>query len=231
MPCSCYWVCDHSPLSPIPVGQAALTFREIQHWEAARRFAVNLATARINGSVRSRGKAQMPNGGSDCCGTCWFNAKNKGQAGYDQADDPEPDFCTIRGLPIEYPFYTYCGNHPHRRPERDPIPIGPVFTGDSSGAREFWKPSPDTEEVREHLLTLLEGIEVRPGSEYPIGLYADEVVVWQLGEFRETRAIDGLRRIALFQRDSVETGPFGRTREDLVRLAREALDKIEQDPA
>ena len=92
----------------------------------------------------------MPNGGSDCCGSCWFNAKNKGQAGFDHADDPEPDFCTIRDLAIKVPFYTYCGNHPHRRPEQDPIPIGPVFTGDPSGAREFWKPSPDTEEIRQH---------------------------------------------------------------------------------
>ena len=43
----------------------------------------------------------MPNGGSDCCGTCWFNAKNKGEKGYGHAKDPEPAFCTIRALPIE----------------------------------------------------------------------------------------------------------------------------------
>jgi hypothetical protein len=173
----------------------------------------------------------MPNGGSDCCGTCWFNSKNKGEAGYGHASDPEPDFCTIRGLPIEHPFYTYCCNHPHRRPERDGTPIGPVFTGDSSGKREVWKPSPDTEEIRQHLLTLLGRIEERPNSEYPIGIYADELVVWQLGEFREARAVRLLRRIASFQPDSAEAGPWGRTREDLVRLAREALDKIERSPA
>ena len=172
----------------------------------------------------------MPNGGSDCCGTCWFNAKNKGEAGYDHTRDPEADFCAIRGLPIDDPFYTYCGNHPRRRSERDPIPIGPVFTGDSSGARQFWKPSPDTEEVRQHLLKLLGGMEEQPHSEYPIGVYADEVVVWQLGEFRESRAVDRLRQIASFQPDSTETGPFGRTREGLVRLAKEALDKIECYP-
>jgi hypothetical protein len=57
----------------------------------------------------------MPNGGSDCCGTCWFNARNKGEAGYAHADDPEPKFCTIRGLAIENSFWTYCGNHPHPR--------------------------------------------------------------------------------------------------------------------
>jgi hypothetical protein len=24
----------------------------------------------------------MPNGGSDCCGTCWFNSTHQGQVGY-----------------------------------------------------------------------------------------------------------------------------------------------------
>jgi hypothetical protein len=56
--------------------------------------------------------------------------------GYNRARDrdSEPDFCTIRDLSIDDP-YTYFGNHPHRRPERDPIPIGPVFVGDAGGAK------------------------------------------------------------------------------------------------
>lgn len=169
----------------------------------------------------------MPNGGSDCCGTCWFNAKNKGDAGYSHASEPELAFCTIRDLPIENSFYTYCGNHPHRRPQRDPIPIGPVFTGDSSGIREFWQPSPDTAEVRQHLLSLLAGMEQQTGSEYPIGIYTGEVVVWQLGELREPRAVERLRCLASFESTAAESGPFGRSRHELVRLAGEALAKIE----
>lgn len=47
----------------------------------------------------------MPNGGSDCCGTCWFNLKNKGEAGYDHVKDPEPDRCAIRTIDIPDPFY------------------------------------------------------------------------------------------------------------------------------
>jgi hypothetical protein len=168
----------------------------------------------------------MPNGGSDCCGTCWFNARNKGEAGYDHVDDPEPHHCTIRDLPIEDAFYTYCANHPHRRPERDPIPIGPVFTGDSSGQRQIWKRSPDSEQIRRHLLGLLEAMAEEPRSEYPIGIYCDEVVVWQLGEFRELRAAGSLLRVMAFRPDSAEAGPFGRTREGLVEAAYEALDKI-----
>ena len=173
----------------------------------------------------------MPNGGADCCGTCWFNAKNKGEAGYDHASEPGPAFCSIRELPIQDPFYTYCGNHPRRRPTRDAIPIGPVFTGDSSGSRVVWAPSPDTEEIRQHLLSLLAAQAPQPGSEYPIGAYADEVVIWQLGEFRDPRAINDLRRIADFDPAAAESGPFGRARQELVDLARKAIAKIETDPA
>jgi hypothetical protein len=170
----------------------------------------------------------MPNGGSDCCATCWFNEKNKGERGLKHAEDPEPAFCTIRGFSIESPFYTYCGNHPRRRPMRDPIPIGPVFTGDDSGERRFYKPTPDTEEVRLHLLELIHQMGEQPKSEYPIGIYCDEIVVWQLGELRETRAVEQLKRIASFNPDAKESGPFDRTREALMQIAKEALEKIEK---
>ena len=127
----------------------------------------------------------MPNGGSDCCGTCWFTTRNQGQAGFRAADRSIPAHCTIRDLPPANPFYIYCANHPHRCPERDPIPIGPTYTGDSSGRREVWQVSPDTEAIRQHLLDLLAAIPEKPATEYPIGAYRDEVVVWQLGEFRD----------------------------------------------
>ncbi len=166
----------------------------------------------------------MPNGGSDCCGTCWFNLKNKDEAGYNHSRDLEPDICTIRDLPIENPFYTYCGNHPHRRPVRDPIPVGPVFAGVE---RRLYQPSPDTEDIRQHLLGLLSQMEESPQSEYPIGFYSDEVIVWQVGEFREIRAIEPLRRIASFDPYSTVNDSYGRSRQSLINLALEALDKIE----
>lgn len=169
----------------------------------------------------------MPNGGSDCCGTCWFNARNKGDAGYDHADDPEPDFCTIRGFMIDDAFYTYCGNHPYRRPNRDPIPIGPVFVaaGELDSDRLIWRLSPDTEEIRLHLLELLSEIQEQPAEEYPLGICADELVVWQLGEFREHRAVTDLQRLATF-RPEMTGGRFGRTRYWLVDAAVEALRNI-----
>ena len=46
----------------------------------------------------------MPNGGSDCCGTCWFNKKNKGDVGCEHAKDPGDDYCIIRNTKIEDPF-------------------------------------------------------------------------------------------------------------------------------
>jgi hypothetical protein len=169
----------------------------------------------------------MPNGGSDCCGTCWFNARNKGQAGSGHADATEPNFCTIRALAIDHPFWTYCTNHPHHRPNRDPIPIGPVFIGAGGYPyrRKQWQASPDTEEVRQHLLELVRAIQEQPTEEYPAGVYGDEMVAWQLGEFREARAADELRRIVAFSPEA-SAGRFGRTRKSLVAAANEALAKL-----
>jgi hypothetical protein len=172
----------------------------------------------------------MPNSGSDCCGTCWFNARNKGEAGYAHADDPEPNVCTIRGLSIDDPFWTYCGNHPHHRPGRDPVPIGPVFVADEGYGRKEWQPSPDTEEVRQHLLDLLRAVIEVPTEEYPGGVHTDEMVVWQLGEFRERRAAAELRRVAAF-RPEAPGGQIGRTRASLVAAANEALAKIGEGAA
>ena len=169
----------------------------------------------------------MPNGGSDCCGTCWFNARNKGEAGYAHSKDPEPNLCTIRGLTIENPFWTYCSNHPHRRPDRDSIPIGPVFVAADGFpyGRTLWQPSPDTEEVRQHLLELAKAISEQPTEEYPAGVYTDEMVVWQLGEFGESRAANELRRISAFSPEA-SAGRFGRNRASLASAAKEALLKL-----
>ena len=184
----------------------------------------------------------MPNGGSDCCGTCWFNRANHGRAGSVNHDHSIPSHCEIRDLAIEDPFYTYCANHPYRRPDQDPIPIGPVLrpgdvtpetpeiaptvldTGTEWSARVVWKASPDNEEIRGHLLELLADLEEQAGKDryFPTPSMA-AAVIWQLGEFRESRAVRSLTRIIeLYDEDAVED-------------AREALAKIrggpEEDPA
>lgn len=173
----------------------------------------------------------MPNGGSDNCATCWFNRKNKGEAGYAHADDPGEDFCTIRNVPIENSFYTYCTNHPHHNPRRVDLPIGPLFTGSSCGPRVQLMPSPDTEAIRLKLISLLDSMEEQPQPEYPAGMYLDEMVVWQLGEFHEPRAVPGLRRVTQFDPNQSVLGYFEikRDRKSLVQMAREALNKIKRN--
>lgn len=139
----------------------------------------------------------MPNGGSDCCGTCWFNRANGGRKGSGHHDRSIASHCQIRDLSIRDPFYTYCANHPYRLDRREPIPIGPVFVarGAESG-REIWVESPDTEEIRRHLLRLLADAESM-SDRYPFfGASISATVAWQLVEFRERRAIPVLERIA-----------------------------------
>ena len=173
-------------------------------------------------------KCTMPNGGSDCCRTCWFNRKNKGEVGYAHADDPGGDFCIIRNIAIEAPYNTYCTNHPHHNPLKIDLPIGPVFTGGSSGHRGQLLPSPDSEEIRLKLISLLDTIEEQPQAEYPAGMYLDEMVVWQLKEFREPRAVPGLQRVTQFDPNKSVLGPLEikRDRKKLLQMAREALNKI-----
>ncbi len=142
----------------------------------------------------------MPNGGSDCCGTCWFNRTNDGRAGFPEKPrrDRAPSYCEIRHLDVPDPFYTYCANHPHRNPGKIPVPIGPAFTGDSQGNREPLHPSPDTEEIRQAVLELLHQIPEQPTEQYPIGLSLETVIIWQLAEWEEHRALPGLERIMGF---------------------------------
>ena len=132
----------------------------------------------------------MPNGGSDCCGTCWFNRKNCGDRNWlRHTRNPEPHHCTIRDVAIDDPFYTFCANHPHRRPDRDPIPIGRITRhrrSDGGETRVIWRHSPDTEEIRLHLLELLDGLfEHTARDRYPIGHSLAKAIIWQLGQFKE----------------------------------------------
>ncbi len=104
--------------------------------------------------------------------------------------------------------------------------IEPVFYG-----RKIWQLSPDTEEIRIHLLDLLRGIQEEPAHEHDSGVYTDEFVVWQLGQFREPRAVPDLRRILAFSPAAATEGPHPRTRARLIATAREALSALgEQAP-
>ena len=46
----------------------------------------------------------MPNGGSDCCGTCWFNRRNQGERGYPEGRNRGvAPYCDIRDVAIREP--------------------------------------------------------------------------------------------------------------------------------
>ncbi len=181
----------------------------------------------------------MPNGGSDCCGTCWFNRRNQGERDWlAHADESIPPFCEIRDIEVEDPFYTYCANHPHRRPDRDTIPIGPVMRhggwkeerrvedgqtilSSCENPRYVWKPSPDSEEIRQHLLNLLNSIfEHMSRDRYPIGAGLGETIIRQLGEFREERSVKYLEWIRENLEDSLDF---------MAVAANEALGKIQEN--
>lgn len=78
----------------------------------------------------------MASGGSACCRTRWFNARNEGEAGFGHANDSEPSFCTIGGLAIDNSFWTKSANHPLRRPEGEPRgTVAARFSGDDDPER------------------------------------------------------------------------------------------------
>lgn len=146
----------------------------------------------------------MPNGGSDCCGTCWFNRSLGGQRGSRNFDRAIPSHCEIRDLDIPRPFYTYCANHPYHRPSQDRIPIGPVyvFVSDEDGRKE-WQPSPDTEEIRQHLLDIVRVPEEHEDERYHFYTRPAHIAAtWQLLEWRDERLISALEEVS--QRPEME---------------------------
>ena len=157
----------------------------------------------------------MPNGGSDCCGTCWFNSNNDGRPGYPAVGQGGETHCVIRDLAIEVPFWTYCVNHPHHNPLHISLPVGPVYV-DAGGGFPYRRPSWPSRRIRKRcafqLLRLLWTVAERPASEYPAGRTLDEAVVEQLGRFREVRAVEGLRRVLSFRPDACSFGSFERNR-------------------
>ena len=109
-------------------------------------------------------------------------------------------YCEIRDQPIRDPYYTYCANHPKRRSVRDPIPIGPILVAEAASGfahkRVPLKFSPDTEEIRQHLIDLLnKPKETDAGDTYPAYPRVIDTIIWQLGQFRERGAVGPLQKM------------------------------------
>lgn len=138
----------------------------------------------------------MPNGGSDCCGTCWFNNKNHGKPGYHGLGKV---YCTIRDLEIPNPLWTYCVNHPQHNADKIDIPLGPVFISDGYPyTRKVWKDPPDTEQIRQGLLDLLNKFAADPHYQFPVDVALEEEAIVQLMVLQEGRAEEGLLNIINF---------------------------------
>ncbi|MDE2729747.1 MAG: hypothetical protein OXI19_17105 [Gemmatimonadota bacterium] len=184
----------------------------------------------------------MPNGGTDCCGTCRFNRANAGRRDFIRLPDENiADYCEIRELKIEVPFWTYCANHTDLSKRKYAVPLGPVYvhesvvdlvkpgTGkrDPHSDRQPWVDAPDTEEVRTQLLRFLEELELLSDS-YPWhGKHLGLEVVNELERLRESRAIPILEKIAKDLREKGEEPDGIRNVIERIRLAVES-DRNEQ---
>lgn len=175
----------------------------------------------------------MPNGGSDCCATCWFNRANGGKQGSVNHDHSIPSYCEIRDLDIPDPGYTYCANHPYHLRRRIAAPIGPVYvhqwhfekdpeTGDTihDSSRVEWQPAPDSEEIRRELLRLAGSPP--EADHYPFyspPIY--EVAIFQLVELKDERVIAALENLAA-REDMAEE------RADILELVETIRDKLSE---
>lgn len=64
--------------------------------------------------------------------------------------------CQIRGLTIDDPFWTYCGNQTRHNPLQIRIPVGPVYTTrEYPYRRVLLHPSPQEPNLRSELLALI----------------------------------------------------------------------------
>ena len=109
--------------------------------------------------------------------------------------------------------------------DRDPVPIGPVYVHRATGPsgesrREVWQPSPDTEEIRQHLLDIVRLPEEHADEGYHFHTRPAHIeALTQLLEWRDERLVPALEEIA--RRPEVE-----RVRADIeetIGLVRERL--------
>ena len=199
----------------------------------------------------------MPNGGSDNCMTCEFNTNNrksydaelvkkirdiheimdqesrkKALSGlFGEGDSFSNGYCRIRNFEIEDTPYTYCANHDYRNPEHHDVPVGPAFKGDPFMRRWIVGLSPDVESIRERLLQLLSEVNMTPQAKYRPGYSMWEMAIYQVGLFRERRAVPELERVAKMPLEETpsEPGEYAE-RNPQIYLARWAL-KVMNTPA
>jgi len=151
----------------------------------------------------------MPNGGSDCCGTCWFNSNNEGEAGDHGAWKESTVKCVIRNIEIPNPFWTYCINHPHHNINKVEVPLGPVYvTAGYPYSREVWKAPLSNRKVRQDLLDLLNDMSPEATEGDRAVCEIDEEIIKHLRALKEIRALPLLLKIInsyISDNDSTQT--------------------------
>ena len=141
----------------------------------------------------------------------------------------EHEFCFIREEVIENYCWTYCVNHPFFNKNAVITAMGPMYNyGPNHSERRVIVKSPDNQAVKDGLLE--QANKIKEVIDYHvIDLERDEVIVWQLGEFREKRAIELLEKIQEFNEKVEVTPPVqvaNCTRKSLINMASQALEKI-----
>jgi len=137
----------------------------------------------------------MPNGGSDNCNSCWFNERNDAVAGIAKEEWEGAIRCILRDVEIENTHWTYCSNHPSANPNRLDFPVGAVARHDGeTGRRVPLYPSPDTPELRDRLVGILDAM-----SEDRRAIGVEFTAMKQLGLWKELTATGGLRRVLAFR--------------------------------
>lgn len=136
----------------------------------------------------------MPNGGSDCCESCWFNSNNEDEAGYHGSKIEGVVRCIIRDIEIPDPVWTYCSNHPHHNRNKIDVPLGPVYVDDYPNSRKVWLQPPDNENIRLKLLEILD--EISSQERNPSDDDIDLEVIKHIAALREKRAVPMLLRIS-----------------------------------
>lgn len=142
----------------------------------------------------------------------------------------EHEFCFIREEVIENYCWTYCMNHPLFNKNNVTTAMGPMYNyAPNHSRRRVIVHSPDNQAVKDGLLA--QANKIKEVIDYNANdAMRDEVIIWQLGEFQDKRAIKLLRGIEQFDEEVAVSPPTGRancTRELLIKAATHALDKIE----
>ena len=137
----------------------------------------------------------MPNGGTDCCGTCCFGEPITEPHSGGSDGKVRQVRCALRCLTIDNPFYRYCINHPRHNPQGIRDPLGPVYEASCYPyQRTVWMPAPDSPEIRKRLIALVEDnfSKLQGNYYFSHGMVREIVVFEHLAALKEKGALPGL---------------------------------------